>query len=254
MACSVCTHPDHDAIDASLARDLPNRRIATQYGLSEAAVRRHKASHLRAPTPTPKLPKIRQKATQHTDTPTPVRARASGPHRQGYRLTDAERDEAKATVLRVLAEQGTVRAACAAAGVHRSMLDVWAEHDETFAIELRYAKLDADDRYREEIRRRGVDGVPEPVVSQGRIVLTPDGTPLTVQKYSDALLMFQAKARMPEYREKVDITTTTNPFAGVADAIVTALHDPDTTTALTLVLERMAHAGRDPGGSGTPGE
>ncbi len=43
--CSVCIHPERAAIDASQA---PNRRIAARYGLSEAAVRRHKA-HLSAP-------------------------------------------------------------------------------------------------------------------------------------------------------------------------------------------------------------
>jgi hypothetical protein len=44
--CSICTHPDRVAIDKEIASDAPNRRIATQYGLSEAAVRRHKKDHL----------------------------------------------------------------------------------------------------------------------------------------------------------------------------------------------------------------
>jgi hypothetical protein len=46
--CSICTHPDRHEIDHAIANDAPNRRIATQYGLSEAAVRRHKADHLPA--------------------------------------------------------------------------------------------------------------------------------------------------------------------------------------------------------------
>jgi len=46
--CTVCTHPDRDAIDRALAQSTPNRRIAAQYRLGEASVRRHRAEHLPA--------------------------------------------------------------------------------------------------------------------------------------------------------------------------------------------------------------
>lgn len=46
--CSVCRHPDRDAINAALVDGTPNRRVATQHGVSEAAVRRHRADHLPA--------------------------------------------------------------------------------------------------------------------------------------------------------------------------------------------------------------
>lgn len=46
--CTVCTHSERDAIDADLVAGVPNRRIATQRVVSEAAVRRHKADHLPA--------------------------------------------------------------------------------------------------------------------------------------------------------------------------------------------------------------
>jgi len=46
--CTVCTHQNRAAIDAALVAGTPNRRIATQHGLSEAAVRRHAAEHLPA--------------------------------------------------------------------------------------------------------------------------------------------------------------------------------------------------------------
>lgn len=45
--CTVCTHPDRLEIDAALvARVDSNRRIAARYGVSENAIRRHKAEHL----------------------------------------------------------------------------------------------------------------------------------------------------------------------------------------------------------------
>lgn len=45
-ACTVCQHPERDAINHALVSDTSNRRIAAQYSLSEQAVRRHKAEHL----------------------------------------------------------------------------------------------------------------------------------------------------------------------------------------------------------------
>jgi hypothetical protein len=44
--CTVCAHVERPLIDAALVSGEANRRIATQYGLTEAAVRRHKSEHL----------------------------------------------------------------------------------------------------------------------------------------------------------------------------------------------------------------
>ncbi len=57
-ACKVCTHEQRPAIDQALVTDASNRRIASQYGMSEAAVRRHKAEH---------LPEAMIKAQEQTD-------------------------------------------------------------------------------------------------------------------------------------------------------------------------------------------
>jgi hypothetical protein len=45
--CSVCAHPDRAAIDKTIvSAQLPYRRIATQYAVSEQAIRRHRLDHL----------------------------------------------------------------------------------------------------------------------------------------------------------------------------------------------------------------
>ncbi len=44
--CTVCSHPERAQIDKALVGNDSNRRIATQYSLTEAAVRRHKGEHL----------------------------------------------------------------------------------------------------------------------------------------------------------------------------------------------------------------
>ena len=47
-SCTVCEHPEREAIDRALVGDASNRSVASLYDVSEAAVRRHKANHLPA--------------------------------------------------------------------------------------------------------------------------------------------------------------------------------------------------------------
>jgi len=46
--CTVCGHPERDAIEDAFIDGTPKRRIAAQYGVSEQAVRRHIREHLPA--------------------------------------------------------------------------------------------------------------------------------------------------------------------------------------------------------------
>ena len=62
-ACSVCAHIHRLAIDAAIGSQTPLRRIAADHGLSEAAVRRHRSSHLSAgPAPSPVTARARETA------------------------------------------------------------------------------------------------------------------------------------------------------------------------------------------------
>ena len=45
-ACSICSHPKRRDIDAAIAANVANRRIAATHGVTEAAVRRHIKAHL----------------------------------------------------------------------------------------------------------------------------------------------------------------------------------------------------------------
>jgi hypothetical protein len=47
-SCTVCEHPEREAIDRVLVGDASNRSVASLYDVSEAAIRRHKANHLPA--------------------------------------------------------------------------------------------------------------------------------------------------------------------------------------------------------------
>ncbi len=44
--CTVCGHGERERIDSALVEREPNRRVATQFNLSEPAVRRHRNGHL----------------------------------------------------------------------------------------------------------------------------------------------------------------------------------------------------------------
>jgi hypothetical protein len=47
-SCTICEHPDREAIDRSLVGDASNLSVSSLFGVSESAVRRHKANHLPA--------------------------------------------------------------------------------------------------------------------------------------------------------------------------------------------------------------
>ena len=90
--------------------------------------------------------------------------------RRGQRLTAEQREAAQATFLKAFSMTANVRAACMAAGIHRSTVYSWQEHDEAFALEFREASEEANDVIRAELFRRAIQGVEKPVVSVGKLV------------------------------------------------------------------------------------
>ena len=44
--CSICLHPERNAIDKAIIAGVTLRNIGSQYGMSEASVHRHKKAHL----------------------------------------------------------------------------------------------------------------------------------------------------------------------------------------------------------------
>jgi hypothetical protein len=180
------------------------------------------------------------------DTVTPPRVR-----RHGQRLTKEERAAAQELFLQVFSSTAILTAACKQAGVSRNTVYEWLEKDEPFNLRYHQAELEAQDVVRAAIHRRGIEGVDEPVISQGRLVFIneevtlEDGTkvvrqrPLTVKKYSDTVLLRMAGARLPEYREKLDLT-----MQGQVTHDHTGEFDTE-TAALGRELIRRLTAGRD---------
>lgn len=121
-----------------------------------------------------------------------------GDRPQGQQLTEEQSIEAKRAFLEEFAQGGIVTPALKVAGVSFPTLARWQEHDEEFSLAYNLARKAADDRIRNEIKRRGLEGYEEPVFYQGEEVSR-------VRRYSDTLLIFLAKSRMPEFREQTKV-------------------------------------------------
>jgi hypothetical protein len=83
----------------------------------------------------------------------------------------------------------------------------WLRDDPDYKERFEAADKLALDRMLSEARRRGLDGWEEPVVYQGQLCYPvgkdgkPSKQPLTIRKYSDNLLMFIIKGKLPEFRD-----------------------------------------------------
>lgn len=175
----------------------------------------------------------------HLNTSTPKKER----RRKGQHSTAAQRIDEQNAFLKAFASSGNVRAACMAAGINRSAVYSWSETDVEFTIRYNQAKSDVDDAIRAEIYRRGMFGEERYVIAQGKIVYH-EGKPLTIREKSDTLLIFHAKARMPEYKDKqhIDMTTTTSAkdVQSLQDTIAQALSPyPDAKIAVAAALVEM---------------
>src|SRR6266404_8212532 len=101
------------------------------------------------------------------------------------RLTKAR----QAGFLKTLAGTGNVTAAAAFAGTSRTRVYEFRKIDPAFAAAWDEAEEMAVDALEAEARRRGVEGVQEPLVSAGRIVRDDEGQPIAIRRYSDNLLL-----------------------------------------------------------------
>jgi hypothetical protein len=106
--------------------------------------------------------------------------------------------ERRQRFLKALAETGIVSVAVEIAGTSRTRVYELRKRDASFASAWEEAEEHAADALEVEAWRRAVEGVPEPLVSSGKVVRDDDGQPLAIRRYSDNLLLALLKARRPE--------------------------------------------------------
>ena len=107
--------------------------------------------------------------------------------------------------LELLAQTGLWAHSARAVGVDPDTPRRLAKKDKDFELACAAAREHYADTVREAVHERAVDGYEEPIVYQGKIQTDEEGKPLTVTKKSDRLLELLAKAKCPEFREKVDV-------------------------------------------------
>lgn len=127
---------------------------------------------------------------------------------QGVAMSDADRPVFQAAWLDVYGQIGVIQTACTMVGISRTTVERWRK-DEAFQEMFRVATDQANDIIRHAIYRRAVVGVKKmkPVIYKGEIV-----DEVEVTEYSDLLLIFLAKSRMPEFRDKLDLTANVQPM------------------------------------------
>jgi hypothetical protein len=199
-SCTICIHPQRDAIDDAIRTAEPHQAIAARFGVTRDSVRRHALSHLGESAP------VKRTAIAPSAVTRAVFKRA-----QGQNIPADERADYQARFLAAFRTHGIITRACDEIGVDRETVRGWEEHDESFSPQYASAKEAVNDIYREAARKRAIDGTESFVVNQGKLVYDPEtGQPLIERKYSDALLQFVMKAKMPEFREKPQIDITSN--------------------------------------------
>lgn len=104
--CKICTHRQRSEIECEIIDGIPNSRIATKFGFSEAAVRRHKsAGHI-------PLAMVKAKEIKETNT-------AENLFSQVKSLADRA-----VSILERAEESGDLRAACMAIREARGCLEL----------------------------------------------------------------------------------------------------------------------------------
>lgn len=115
--------------------------------------------------------------------------------------------------LSLIREGITNKDAAAACGAGTKYFKRRRDLDPEFEQAYQEARADGDDVIRAEIKRRGVDGVKRAIYHDGKVVGHK-------QEYSDNLLMFLAKSRMPtEFGDRQTVEHS-HKFEGAAEQLV----------------------------------
>ena len=181
---------------------------------------------------------VEEEDVHNTHQEVPVR------RRQGYRMfSEEERAALKEKFFEVFARTCNISAACREIGIDRGLIRYWKEHDTEFLVKFNDANADATDRLLAEAIRRATEGDPEYVVSMGKLVMGPDGRPLTNLKRSDRLLEVLLKARLPEFRDRqTDVNVNVNIDQARESLMnkLAALPEPAIETTVTEVRDEDA--------------
>ena len=115
--------------------------------------------------------------------------------------------------LAALSATGNELAAASKAGVDRAQLLELREDDQEFGAQWEKARKTFAEGLEQTAYRRAIQGIPEPLVSDGKCVRDDEGHPLLTPRFSDSLLLALLKVEHPEKFSE---------YAAIAEAIYPA--------------------------------
>ena len=107
-------------------------------------------------------------------------------------------EERQQVFLAKLGEWGDAAAAADAAGTTRAGADELRANDPAFALGWERALQASTERLEQVARCRALEGLIEPILSDGKVVRDDNGQPIVVRRYSDVILLALLKAQYPE--------------------------------------------------------
>lgn len=149
------------------------------------------------------------------------------PERRALQGADGVKRKRQMAFLAEYANTARVSASAKAAGINPSTHRRWLDTDAWYRERFLEADEAFGDKLKAEIERRALEGVDKPVIYKG--VITD-----TYKEFSDNLLMFYTKAKLPEFKDKVEVSgkdggpiQTTSPLDALLSRIETiAERDP----------------------------
>jgi hypothetical protein len=141
-------------------------------------------------------------------------------------MDTSERAAKQDLLLLALGKCASIKQACEVAGIDRKTFYRWKASSKTFARDVEITSEEANDTVDDEIVRRAIEGIEEPLVSMGNVIYeeelvydvygkpeldakgrqkTQRGAKIMHKKYSDGLLLALAKSRMKKYRDREDL-------------------------------------------------
>jgi hypothetical protein len=146
--------------------------------------------------------------------------------------------------LKVLADTGNVTAAVAVTGTSRTRVYELRRTDPVFAAAWEEAGETAVDKLEAEARRRAVEGVPEPLVSAGRLVCGADGEPIAIRRYNLLLALLRAHRprRARSVRFRLPMLQSASDAAGAMAAITAGVAAGDMTAGEASDFAKLVEA------------
>lgn len=107
-------------------------------------------------------------------------------------------EERQQVFLAKLGEWGDVAAAADAAGTTRAGAEELRANDPAFSLGWQRALQASAERLEQVARCRALEGLIEPILSDGKVVRDDNGQPIVVRRYSDLILLALLKAQYPD--------------------------------------------------------